>query len=252
MNSFFLALRFLTIIPLGRGREIDPVSVAAAGKYYPVVGLIIGGLSWSFYYGAHHFFPIPVSVGLLLIFGVILTGALHLDGLADCLDGLYGGTNREERLGIMKDVHLGTMGVVGLILILGIKYLVLREIMSFPSLWLWIILIPAISRWASIFLAFLFQYARPGGGLGQALVTGTGKKELFWATLLAWVPVLALSGFYGLGLIMVIMFWSLLCGWYFLNKVGGITGDILGAVIESSEVWAMLYILTAKNLRIYL
>ena len=242
MKSFFLALRFLTVIPLGKQGEDDPASIVAAGKYYPVIGLIIGGLSWAFYYGTHRFFPIPVSVGLLVIFGVLMTGALHLDGLADCLDGLYGGTNREERLAIMKDVHLGTMGVVGLILILGIKYLLLREIMSFPSLWRWIILIPAVSRWTPVFLAFFFKYARPGGGLGQALVSGTGKKELFWATLLAWVPILVLSGFYGLGLIMVTMSWSLLCGWYFYKKVGGITGDILGAVIESSEVWAMLYI----------
>jgi adenosylcobinamide-GDP ribazoletransferase len=247
VNSFFLALRFLTVIPLGKRGEVDPASIVAAGKYYPVIGLIIGGLSWVFYYGAHHFFPTPVSVGLLVIFGVLLTGALHLDGLADCLDGLYGGTNRQERLEIMKDVHLGTMGVVGLILILGIRYLVLREILSFSSLWWWIILIPAISRWTPIFLAFLFKYARPGGGLGQSLVSGTGKKELFWATLLAWVPILTLSGFYGLGLIMIIMIWSLLCGWYFLGKVGGITGDILGAVIESSEVWAMLYIVEGTS-----
>ncbi|MCG6533133.1 MAG: adenosylcobinamide-GDP ribazoletransferase [Syntrophales bacterium LBB04] len=242
MNSFFLALRFLTVIPLGKRREANPASIVAAGKYYPVIGLIIGGIAWVFYYGIFRFFPIPVSVGLLLIFGVIMTGALHLDGLADCLDGFYGGTNREERLAIMKDVHLGTMGVVGLILILGIKYLLLREMMSFPSLWRWIILIPAVSRWTPVFLAFLFKYARPGGGLGQALVSGTGKKELFWATLLSWTPILVLSGFYGWGLIMVTMAWSLLCGWYFFRKVGGITGDTLGAVIESSEVWAMLYI----------
>jgi adenosylcobinamide-GDP ribazoletransferase len=252
MNSFFLALRFLTIIPLGKGREIDDDSVVLAGKYYPVVGLIIGGLSWSFYYVAHHFFPLSVSAGLLLIFWVIMTGALHLDGLADSLDGLYGGTNREESLAIMKDVHLGAMGVIGLVLILGIKYLLLREIISFPSRWLWIILIPAISRWTPIFLAFFFRYARPGGGLGEILVAGTGKKELFWATLLAGVPVLALSGTFGLGLILVVLVWSLLCGWYCQRRLGGVTGDILGAVIETSEVWAMLYILTAKNLRIYL
>ncbi len=242
MNSFLLALRFLTVIPLGQSREINSDSVAAAGKYYPLVGLVLGGLFWIFFYGVNFLFPISISTGLLVIFWVILTGALHLDGLADCLDALYGGANREERLSIMKDVHLGTMGVVGLILILGIKYLFLREILSFPSLWMWIILIPAVSRWTPILLAFLFRYARSGGGLGQALVTGTGKKEIFWATLLAWVPVLALSGFFGLGLILVIMVWSLLCGWYFHKKVGGITGDILGAVIETSEVWAMLYI----------
>jgi adenosylcobinamide-GDP ribazoletransferase len=247
MTSFFLALRFLTIIPLGRLREVVPESIGAAGKYYPVVGLIIGGFSWLVFYGVHHFFSISVSVGLMVIFGVILTGALHLDGLADCLDGLYGGTDRESFLAIMKDVHLGTMGGVGLILNLGIKYLILKEIMSFPSLWLWIILIPSVSRWTPILLAFRFPYARPNGGLGQTLVAGTGKKEIIWATILAWVPVLVLTRFLGLGLILVILIWSLLCGWYFRNKTGGITGDIMGAVIESSEVLALLYIVGIIN-----
>ena len=243
MKSFLLALRFLTIIPLGRHKEINPASVAAAGKYYPLIGLVIGGLLWSFFYGVDFIFPLPVSIGLLVIFWVILTGALHLDGLADCLDGLYAGTNPKERLEVMKDVHLGTMGVIGLILILGIKYLVLREIMSVPSLGLWIIFIPAVSRWTSIFLAYFFPYARPAAGLGQALVNGTGKKELFWATLLAWGPVLIVMQYYGLGLVVVQLIWSTLCGWYFLKKLGGVTGDVLGAVIESSEVWGMLYIL---------
>ncbi|MFH0787865.1 MAG: adenosylcobinamide-GDP ribazoletransferase [Pseudomonadota bacterium] len=243
MNSFWLAFRFLTIIPLGRRKAIDSASVAAAGKYYPLVGLIIGGLAWSFFYGAGLLFPLAVAVGLLVVFWVVLTGALHLDGLADCLDGLYGGNTPEARLGIMKDVHLGTMGIVGLILILGIKYLALREMLSFPSLGLWILLIPAAGRWTPILLAFLFPYARPGGGLGQALAKGTGKKELFWATLLAWGPVLALGRYYGLGLMVVVSLWSLWCGWFFQKKIGGLTGDVFGAVIETSEVWGMLYIL---------
>ena len=243
MNSFLLAFRFLTIIPWGHSREIDSDSVAAAGKYYPLVGMAIGGLLWVFFYGVNLIFPAPVSTGLLVTFWVILTGALHLDGLADCLDGLYGGTNPEKRLNIMKDVHLGTMGIVGLIAILGIKYLALKEILSFSSLWLWIILIPMLSRWTPIFLSFLFPYARPSGGLGQALVEGTGKKEFFWATLLAWGPVLAIAKFYGLGLILIVLAWGLICGWYFLKKLGGITGDVMGAVIESTEVWGMLYVL---------
>jgi len=243
MRIFLLALRFLTIIPLGTRKGINEDSVGPAGKYYPLVGLIIGGLLWVFFYGVNLIFPISVSAGLLLLFWVILTGALHLDGLADSLDGLYGGTNPEERLGIMKDVHLGTMGIVGLILTLGIKYLVLREILLIPSLRIGIVFIPAISRWTPIFLSFLFSYARPGGGLGQALVTGTGKKELFWATLMAWIPSAAIAGYWGLGLNLVITVWSLLCGWYFHRKLGGITGDVLGAVIESSEVWAMLFLL---------
>jgi adenosylcobinamide-GDP ribazoletransferase len=248
MKAFWLALRFLTIIPLGRPQEIENEAVAAAGKYYPLVGLIFGGLAWIFFQAVLFVFPLAVSVGLLLIFWVVLSGALHLDGLADCLDGLYGGKTPEERLAIMKDVHLGTMGVVGLILILGIKYLVLKEILSFPSGGLWIILIPSVSRWTPILLAFLFPYARPGGGLGQALVKGTGKKELFWATLLAWGSVLVLGHYYGLGLIIVAGLWSLLCGRYFQNKIGGITGDVFGAVIETNEVWGLLYVLGVGSL----
>lgn len=243
MNAFLLALRFLTIIPWGRRIAVDPDSVGAAGKYYPLVGLILGGLVWSFYYGVLILFPLSLAVGLLLVFWVLLTGALHLDGLADCLDGLYGGHTPEARLTIMKDVHLGTMGIVGLILLLGLKYLALKELLSLPSTGLWIFLIPASSRWTAIFLAYLYPYARPGGGLGQALVRGTGKKELFWATLLAWGPALAIGGFYGLGLLLVFLFWGLLCGTYFHKKIGGITGDVFGAVIETGEVWGMLYIL---------
>jgi adenosylcobinamide-GDP ribazoletransferase len=174
---------------------------------------------------------------------VVLSGALHLDGLADCLDGLYGGKTPEGRLTIMKDVHLGTMGIVGLILLLGIKYLSLKEILSLSSGGIWIILMPVLSRWTAIVLAFFFPYARPGGGLGQALVQGTGKKEIFWATLLAWGPVLVLTGYVGLGLIVLIGLWSLACGRYFQKKIGGITGDVCGAVIESSELWGLLYVL---------
>jgi adenosylcobinamide-GDP ribazoletransferase len=243
MKAFFMALRFLTILPLGKGGEIKPDLVAAAGKYYPLVGLIMGGLFWLFYKGTGFLFPPALSAGLLLLFWVILTGALHLDGLADCLDGLYGGNDMDSRLRIMKDVHLGTMGMVGLIMNLGLKFLALREILSAPGLVLWIILIPAISRWTPIFLSVFFPYARPGGGLGQVLAQGTGKKELFWASCLAWGPVLLLERFLGLGIGLVLVAWCLACGRFFLNKIGGITGDVMGAVIESSELLAMLFVL---------
>lgn len=243
MRSFLLSLRFLTILPLGGYPSPTEASIIAAGKYYPLAGLIIGGLLWGFYQGLELIFPPPVAAGLLLLFWVLLTGALHLDGLGDCLDGLYGGSNQEERLRIMKDVHLGTMGIVGLILMLGLKYLFLNEMLYDPSLWIWLFLLPALSRWTPIFLSFLFPYARPGGGLGAALVSGTGKKELFWATVLAWGPVLVFTGFWGIGLIGVLLIWSLICGWYFSKKLGGVTGDVLGAVIETGEGWGLLFVL---------
>jgi adenosylcobinamide-GDP ribazoletransferase len=243
MRAFLLAFRFLTIIPLGKGLEFSPELIGASGKFYPLVGLILGGLFWCFYHGARFLFPPIMDTGLLLLFWVLLTGALHLDGLADCLDSLYGGRDPESRLRIMKDVHLGTMGTVGLILISGLKFLALGVILPLQESTWWIILIPALSRWTPIFLSCFHPYARPGGGLGAALVQGTGKKELFWASLFAWAPVVLLERFWGVGVILVLLVWAFFCGRYFFNKIGGITGDVMGAVIESSELLAMLVII---------
>jgi adenosylcobinamide-GDP ribazoletransferase len=245
MKAFLMAFRFLTIIPLGKGLEFKPELIGAAGKFYPLVGLVMGGSFWCFYNGARLLFPPLVTTGLLLLFWVLLTGALHLDGLADCLDSLYGGRDPESRLRIMKDVHLGTMGTVGLILILGLKFLALGVILPFKNSVWWLILIPALSRWTPIFLSCFHPYARPGGGLGAALVQGTGKKELFWASLFAWVPVVLLERFLGVGVILVVLVWVFFCGRYFFKKIGGVTGDVMGAVIESSELLAMLVIIGA-------
>jgi len=247
LKSFFLALRFLTILPWGGSLTPKDEEIVSAGKYFPLVGLIIGLFLWAFYCGAAWIFPETVSVGLLLLFWVVLTGALHLDGLADCLDGLYGGADAEERLRIMKDVHTGTMGTVGLVLFLGLKYFLLWELLtaSFPAYG--ILLVPVVARWTPVLLGFLFDYARPEGGLGAALVRGTGKKELVWATLLAWVPLWVIGGFWGLGLGAAVALWALLCGWFFKKKINGVTGDVLGAVIETGEGVAMLYLLGVSS-----
>ena len=248
MKAFLLAIRFLTIIPAGRSAACpDQFQVGASVQYYPLVGLLLGGLFWGFFLLVDSLFPLSVSVGLLLAFWVILTGALHLDGLADALDGFYAGKTAQERLRIMKDVHIGTMGLVGLILILGLKYVLLKEILSFPALIPWLLMLPLVSRWTPVLLGFFFPYARPEGGLGQALVRGTGKKELLAASLTALGLGLVIAGVGALGLILLCTVWSLACGWLASRKLQGITGDIMGAVIETSEVWGMLYILKVQH-----
>jgi adenosylcobinamide-GDP ribazoletransferase len=243
MTSFLLALRFLTIIPVGRTTVVpSPDQITASGKYYPLIGLLIGGMLWGFHYLAGLAFPVSISVGLLLAFWVLLTGALHLDGLADALDGFYAGANAEERLRIMKDIQIGTMGIVGLVLLLGMKYLLLKEILSITGKAYWLIILPLASRWAAILLSCFFPYARSGGGLGQALVSGTGMKEFLMASIFAWGAALVIGGVEGIGLLAVLMTWGLLGGWYSLKRLQGITGDVIGGVIESGEVWGMLYI----------
>jgi adenosylcobinamide-GDP ribazoletransferase len=246
MKAFLLAIRFLTIIPAGRSAaRPDRTQVGASVRYYPLVGLLLGGLFWAFFLLVDLFFPLSVSAGLLLAFWVIVTGALHLDGLADALDGFYAGKTPQERLRIMKDVHVGTMGLVGLILVLGLKYILLKEILSFPALIPWLAVLPLVSRWTPVFLGFFFPYARPEGGLGRALVEGSGKKELLAASVTALGFGLVIAGVGVLGLLLFCIVWSLACGWLAARKLKGITGDIMGAVIETSEVWGMLYILKA-------
>lgn len=248
VTPFWLALRFLTVIPLGGGHKPpDDGEIVAAGKYFPLVGLIIGGLLWAFYEGAVRVLPETIAAGLVLLFWVLITGALHLDGLADCLDGLYGGTDSETRLRIMKDVHTGTMGTVGLILLLGFKFLLLRELFLTDWPKTWILIVPSFSRWTPVFLGYCFDYPRPEGGLGAALVKGTGKKELAGASVLAWVPLLVIGGFWGLGIGVVVALWAVICGFFFKRKINGVTGDVLGAVIETGEGWALLFLLGVSD-----
>ena len=245
MTSFLAALRFLTILPVGGPIKVDSGLFIRSSKYYPLVGLVIGGLLWGFYQLASLAFTAELAAGLLIAFWVVMTGALHLDGLGDTLDGCYGGRTPAERLKIMKDVHLGTMGIVGLVLLLAIKWIALKELLSSPPLRYWLILIPLAARWTPVFLAAFWPYARPEGGLGQGLVQEMGKKELFWATIVAWGITIGVAGWLGLGLTAVLLIWSLLNGWFFFRKLGGVTGDTLGATIETSELLGILFLVGA-------
>jgi len=130
-------------------------------------------------------------------------------------------------------------------LLLAIKWMALKELLSFPSLRCWLILIPLAARWTPVFLAAFWPYARPEGGLGQGLVQEMGKKELFWATIVAWGITIGVTGWLGLGLTGVLLIWSLLNGWFFFRKLGGVTGDTLGATIETSELLGILFLVGA-------
>ena len=121
IGSFLTAIRFLTILPLGRPMDVDSALVVRSSKFYPLAGLVLGALFWGFYRLALFAFPTETAAGLLLAFWVLMTGALHLDGLADSLDGCYGGRTPFDRLRIMKDVQVGTMGIVGLIGTAGVE-----------------------------------------------------------------------------------------------------------------------------------
>ena len=118
MKHLLIAFNLMTTLPLPASKDWQTGDSGRASVWYPFVGLVIGGLTWLTWMGTTRFFP-PLVAGILtLVVWVTLTGGLHLDGLADCCDGLLASTTVERRLEIMKDPRLGTFGGIGLVLTL--------------------------------------------------------------------------------------------------------------------------------------
>ncbi|HOH92769.1 MAG TPA: adenosylcobinamide-GDP ribazoletransferase, partial [Anaerolineaceae bacterium] len=161
MKSLLIAIGFLTTIPVPQIGEYEPDALGRSTAWFPIVGLLIGGLVGGAYYGLGFILPAPLVAVFATIVWVALSGGLHLDGLADSFDGLLPAVSREKRLSILKDVHLGAFGVIGLVLALLAKVVLLFSLPK-EQLFFAIPLAAATGRWALV-LAALQPSARPGG-----------------------------------------------------------------------------------------
>lgn len=240
MKSFFLAWQFLTILP-GRksDQEINPRLLGRSMAFYPVIGLLLGLILWAAHWIFSLAFPRPLVDGLIVMLLVLLTGAFHLDGLADTCDGLASGKTPEERMKIMKDHRVGTFGVAGLILILGIKFLALNALPERTGETA-LLLALVLSRWSMVQLTYRAPYARREGGLGLPFKENLAKREMVVATATALVLSFFFYRFWGMILWLVVGVFTLLFQKFFENKIGGITGDILGAANETNEVLVLI------------
>ncbi|MFP3868633.1 MAG: adenosylcobinamide-GDP ribazoletransferase [Desulfobacteraceae bacterium] len=238
IQSFGLALTFLTIFPYPRHPPSTPGELARSMLWFPLVGLLLGLLLVSVYSGLALIFPHPVVAALLVVVLVVATRGLHLDGLADTLDGLGAGQTPEARLRIMKDSALGAFGVLGLVVILLLKFALILALMDQADVW-GLILFPVVSRWSMVALAYLSPYARPEGGLGQAMTSLVAGLHLWGASLSALFLALLTYGLRGLLALALVALSTWLASRYFQRRLGGITGDVLGAVNEFHEVLAL-------------
>ncbi len=238
-HNFGLALTFLTIIPFPARRPATAADLAAAMAWFPTVGLVLGGILALAAAALQIHLPPAAGAAVLVAMFSFLTRGLHLDGLADTLDGLGGGRTREDALRIMKDHAVGAFGAVGLATILLLKYGLLVAVLDRRSLVL-LLIFPVFSRFAMVLLAYLSPYARPEGGLGEAMTTLTTGRTLAWAAGSAFF-IVALAG-RSAGLLVFLMITALTWGLaaYFRRRLGGVTGDVCGAVNEVVEVLAML------------
>lgn len=242
MNRLLVAVAFLTRLPVPLPASTGAEAVGRASLFFPAAGLLVGGIQAGAAFLLLKRLPDTVVAVLTVALGVLVTGALHLDGLADTADGFGGGKDREHALRIMRDHSVGAYGASAIALALALKVAIFATLTMFGRQGLaWIALAPALGRWAPVLLGRALPYARAEGGLGQAVTGGgTGWLELGGATLIALGAAVWLAGANGAlaagGALAVTFLFGLLCR----RKLGGVTGDTLGASVELAEAIVLL------------
>jgi adenosylcobinamide-GDP ribazoletransferase len=246
IRNFINAVQFLTIVTVSRKHKVEEGDLAKAMVYFPIVGFLIG-LLLVYADKAFRLIVLPDSIGnlLLVLLAVLITRALHIDGLADMFDGLMGGHDHESRLAIMKDSRIGTAGVLGIVFVLLLKYLCLNNLFnSEKAAALYTAL--TLSRWSQTLMAFEGNYGREEGMakafVGHLRTSGFAYASIVAIGLTAFVIAQeeARAVFLILSAIIGVVLFTLFSRWYFARKLGGVTGDVIGAVSELNEVLVLL------------
>ena len=245
MRGFILAWEFLTIIPLSRNRDVRPEELARSMAYFPLVGLILGIILVISNIGLLKVLPASIVDAILIAELIILTRGLHIDGFVDTIDGLAGGKTKEDILHIMRDHRVGALGVVGVIMLIMIKYLSLNSVPhDYKNLVL--IAMPMMSRWLQAPFTNLFPYARQNG-MGKAFTEGVRGRQVGIATIVTALFLIFIFKFNAILIMGLMAIVSYLIGLYFKKILGGITGDVIGAVSEVNEVMFILIIISALH-----
>ena len=235
MRNLRIAFGLITTLPVSLPDNWSTGDSGRASVWYPLAGLVIGALTWLAWKGAMLLFSPLVAGVVALVVWVALTGGLHLDGLADCCDGLFASVTKDRRLEIMKDPHVGAFGVIGLILVLFLKAAALMSLTTASSFA--ILLAASLARWC-ILPAGLLPLARPSG-MGADFASGFRRSFILWSAILpAAIAVVlgvrgVLSALAGVSVAALIL-------WFAKSRIGGVTGDVFGMVVEIVETVVLL------------
>ncbi len=236
---FLLALQFLTRVPVKLKEPFDGRDMARAAAYFPAVGLLLGTSAAAMNYFLSMALAPPVCDLFTVAFLAAVTGNMHGDGLMDTADGIFSGQSRDRILEIMKDSRVGSHGVTAGVTVLLAKFVLLGQLTQDEKI-ISLILAPALGRWAQVYAASAHPYVRPGGGTGS-FTHYIGGRELFLASAITLFPTIILLGVPGGSLLALAAIpGTVILGRYLAGKIGGMTGDTLGAVNECVEVLGLL------------
>jgi adenosylcobinamide-GDP ribazoletransferase len=237
LGGALVAFRYLTVLPLPRSRV--PGDLGRAAGWFPLVGLGLGLCLALASLGVDRIVPPGVGAMLLIVLWAALTGGLHLDGLADTCDGLGGGWSRERALSIMRDARSGPYGVTAIVLVLGLKA---AAVTSLPEglAWRALVLAPLLGRTGPLLLVRLCPPARPEGA-GHAFSAGARWPALVAGGLVALLASVATLGAWGALALggTGLLAWGL--AGHLRRRLGGFTGDTLGALVEVTEAGVLTF-----------
>lgn len=251
LRLFFIALQFFTRLPVPRWVGFEAGWLSHASRYLPLVGIVVGAIAAAVYAAASWIWPHVVAVLLSIIAGIYLTGAFHEDGFADTCDGLGGGASAERALEIMKDSRIGTYGAIGIGLMLALKCAALALLPPQAVIGALLVAHP-LSRLASCALIWQLDYVKAEGkakplaqqmsnvefivaALPPALIMGA----LYFVGWLSWQEIAA-----GVAAVILTTAWL---ARKFVSRLGGYTGDCLGAVQQATEVAFYLAVLATAS-----
>ncbi len=239
MRDFLTALKFLTIIPIKSKTGKEDIDLARSMAYFPLVGGLIGLILFGVWEIGGTFLPSSVVCALILALYIIITGALHLDGFADTIDGISGGRDKADIIDIMQTSHIGAIGMVGIVALLLLKFTL---IYSLPSTVIGqsLVLMMVMGRWSMVFSCQVYPAAGDRQSLARKFIEHIELKQLLWATVTMVILLAVLAGLKALVIFPIILIVSILFNNFLVKKIGGLTGDTLGALNEFVELATLL------------
>jgi cobalamin 5''-phosphate synthase/cobalamin synthase len=234
-------IQFLTRIPVPFRFEATNEDYGKGLIFAPLVGLLIGALLYGINLIFQPFLQLEARIAVIIASYVIITGGLHIDGLGDTFDGVFSNRPREKMLEIMRDSRIGTFGLLAIVMVLFLDFWLMRDAVNKGFIYA-ILMFPMAGRIGSIVSASISSYARKGEGLGKSFIEYCGAKEFTMGVIFYVIPSVLIGGTIGGVISAITIVTAVAAILYFSNKLGGATGDVLGAVCELNQLFFLLFI----------
>jgi len=244
LNKIIFNIQFFTRIPVPININMQKEDYGKSLAFAPISGLLIGLLLHFSYLLLNIIIPKPVISVIIVILYCLITGSLHLDGLGDTFDGLFSLKPKEKILQIMRDSHMGTYGILSIVLILILNISIINSVDVINSRIL--LLFPICGKVAMAISAGSSNYAGGDTGLARNFVLYAGIKEIIISTIIFIIPITLIIGINGLILGLGFIAFAFLFSRIISQKLNGVTGDILGAICEISQSVFMLCLYVGK------